>query len=339
MRGLLNKALFILAVALLYACGSQPLGSQSRPRPEGQVVTAAQIFEQMLADVRAAQAKRRWPEDFPRGHGNPYQLLDVRDEDWYGTEEAKFAHSIKIPNPVPADSGYRPGMTQQEYFEHLCKNEAGEFIFKTVDNVEGIYQLRPRKVYTVAEWQHLYAIEDPYGYWAGENESLGQQYVSPILYSYFEIPVQGRRIHGAAMRAVLHPSVSAEPPGGATIARYYGYDPRNSHANPLKLEYATEHKARYAFTWRGVKRPHDREMGIAGGELIVLDLQTNEVLGIRRGYVIWNRGWTYRVCPRYGYGGGQDKTTYFTAWFTTKVARPSRWKEFLDEEEKYKRIR
>ncbi len=27
------------------------------------------------------------------------------------TEEGRFAHSIKIPNPVPADSGYKPGMT------------------------------------------------------------------------------------------------------------------------------------------------------------------------------------------------------------------------------------
>ena len=36
-----------------------------------------------------------------------------------------------------------------------------------------------------------------------------------------------------------------------------------------------------AYVWRGITRPHDREMGIAGGELIVLDLQTNEVLGVQ----------------------------------------------------------
>ena len=50
------------------------------------------------------------------------------------------------------------------------------------------------------------------------------------------------------------------------------------------------------------------------------------------------RGWTGRVCPRYGYGGGQDKTTYFTAWFVAKVARPPRWREFFAEEEKYRRV-
>ena len=32
----------------------------------------------------------------------------------------------------PEDSVYKPGMTSQEYFDHLCKTEAGEFIYKTV---------------------------------------------------------------------------------------------------------------------------------------------------------------------------------------------------------------
>ena len=38
----------------------------------------------------------------------------------------------------------------------------------------------------------------------------------------------------------------------------------------------SEQRARYGFTWRGIKRPHDRELGIAGGELIVIDLQTTK---------------------------------------------------------------
>src|SRR4051812_17787766 len=32
----------------------------------------------------------------------------------------------------------------KKYFEHLCETEAGEFIYRTVDNVEGVYQMRPR---------------------------------------------------------------------------------------------------------------------------------------------------------------------------------------------------
>jgi hypothetical protein len=327
------RALLVAAVLAIAACSAHPIDAQ-RGSSGGKVITAAQIFDDILTELRARQQKEPWN---PRsGQSNPYRLLDVKVEDWYATEEGRFAHSIKIPNPVPEDSGYRPGMTQREYFEHLCRNEAGEFIFKTADNVDGVFQLRPRKVYSEAEWQHLYAMEDPYGYYVGENEDLGQHYVSPLLYSYFEIPVHGRRIHGAGMRAVLHPSVSADPPAGSSIARYYGYDNWNAPTNPLKLEYSTKRKARYGFTWRGIKRPHDRELGIAGGELIVLDLDTTEILGLRRGYAIWNNGWTYRVCPRYGYNGGEDKGAFFTAWFLVKVARPRRWVEFLAEEEKYR---
>src|SRR6185369_2486427 len=88
-------------------------------------------------------------------------ITKLQPADPLATEEGRFAHSIKIPNPVPEDSGYKPGMTQQEYFELLCRNEAGGFIFKSVDNVEGIFQPRQRKIYEQEDEQHLYAMEDP----------------------------------------------------------------------------------------------------------------------------------------------------------------------------------
>ena len=71
--------------------------------------------------------------------------LKLKPADPLATEEGRFAHSIKIPNPVLADSGYKPGMTPEQYFDHLCKTEAGEFIYKTVENVEGISMMRPRE--------------------------------------------------------------------------------------------------------------------------------------------------------------------------------------------------
>jgi hypothetical protein len=87
--------------------------------------------------------------------------------------------------------------------------------------------------------------------------------------------------------------------------------------------------SRYGFTWRGIARPHDRELGIAGGELMVLDLQSNEVLGVRRGFIrsggvrnltgIW---WlTGHVCPKYE-GKAFSKDGNFAYWFITKVLKP-----------------
>jgi hypothetical protein len=322
----------LLGFALLVWSAS-PLLAQSGGK-RGKVVTAAEVFDQMVKDMKARREKEPW--DKRRNAANPYDMLEVKIEDWLGTPEGRFAHSIKIPNPVPEDSGYRPGMTQQEYFEHLCKNEAGEFIFKTADNVEGIYQIRPRRIYSHGEWQHLYALEDPYGYWVGEWEGVGLEIQQPDLYSFFEIHPSANRKLSLDLHRFFDRSVIDAPPAWATIARYSGYDNRSSLT--MRIEYDTKPRARYGFTWRGVKRAMDREMGIAGGELIVLDLQTSEVMGVRRGYNVWNGGWTGRMCPRYGYSGGQDKFTRFTAWFVAKVARPPRWQEYFAHEEKGRRI-
>ena len=334
----MNRQNLRTIVAVLSGCalwaidGAAPMAqSKGKETP----VTAAQVFDEM---VKAMQAKRKveaW--DKRRSAANPYDMLEVKIEDWTATPEGKFAHSIKIPNPVPEDSGYRPGMTQQEYFEHLCKNEAGEFIFKTVDNVDGIYQIRPRRIYSHGEWAHLYALEDPYGYWVGEWEGVGFEIVQPDLYSFFEIHPSARRKYDIRFNDARDPSLLMPTPSGSTIARYSGYN--GGDFNSMKIEYDTKPRARYGFTWRGVKRPHDREMGIAGGELIVLDLQSMEVMGVRRGYNVWNRGWTGRMCPRYGYIGGQDKTTGFTTWFIAKVARPPRWNEYFARIEKGRRIK
>src|SRR5689334_5615745 len=63
-------------------------------------------------------------------------ITKLKPADPLATEEGRFAHSIKIPNPVSEDSGYKVGMTPEKYFDHLCKSEAGDFIFKTVEGVE-----------------------------------------------------------------------------------------------------------------------------------------------------------------------------------------------------------
>jgi hypothetical protein len=207
------------------------------------------------------------------------EVAKLKPADPLATVEGRFAHSIKIPNPVPEDSGYKPGMTPEQYFEHLCKTEAGEFIFKTVENVKGIYQMRPR-YQAPAVANHLYAIEDPYGSLM-EGSEAENLYVEPSRYKFFESPDLSRR-ESEGMRKYLHPSYFDLPKPEATIARYFGYD--GHRQNTKRKEYDSTKRSHYGYTWRGISRPSDRELGIAGSELIVLDLLTNEVLGVHRGY-------------------------------------------------------
>ena len=212
-------------------------------------------------------------------------VTNLKPADPLATEEGRFAHSIRIPNPVPEDSGYKPGMTPEQYFEHLCKTEAGEFIYKTVENVEGLLQLRPRENLTDYELEHLYAVEDPYGHSVGVRDHPEEYFVQPAIgkYQFIEIPLPER--------------------SRASEERMYlrFYRDKNAHAGKdyqtaingkfVRVPYVVgkvkvpSSQSRYGYTWRGVGRPHDRRLGIAGGELIILDLRTNEVLAVRRGFV------------------------------------------------------
>lgn len=263
------------------------------------------------------------------------EVAKLKPADPLATEEGRFAHSLKIPNPVPKDSGYKPGMTSKEYFDHLCKAEAGEFIFKIVENVEGLYIMRPRTEATDWDLEHLYAMEDPYGHTNGETNDLEFLFVGPNRYQFVEMPLLMRKPSWG--KQFLDPSYDQVPAVTAKHIRYRGHDSKN--LKTMVKEYVSTIDSRYGFTWRGVSRPHDRELGIAGGELIVFDLETHEVLGLRRGYArsggvrnhtgIW---WlTSQVCPTYGYRGGRNKDFDFSYWFVGKVLRPKNYEQSLKE--------
>jgi hypothetical protein len=181
-------------------------------------------------------------------------------------------------------------MTSKQYFDHLCRTEAGEFIFKTVKNVEGLMILRLRTFATDEMLMDRRAMEDPFGHENWEATEPEKIFVNPKGYKYVEKPVGG---------------------GSDKVNRFSGYSARwegnTMVKTPMQVEIAETPLSSYGFTWRGITREKDRELGIAGGELIVLDLKTKEVLAVRRGYIrsgnvkahrtgIW---WlTGQVCPK-----------------------------------------
>jgi hypothetical protein len=246
-------------------------------------------------------------------------ILKLKPADPLATEEGRFAHSIKIPNPVPEDSGYKPGMTPEQYFEHLCKTEAGEFIYKTVENVEGLYMMRPRKEATDYELEHLYALEDPYD---GTDDPTPQDYLVQPPFGQYQFL---ESLRTSDEKDISQQYVRYLRSSEKESKKDYVYmDGTRSHRVPyiVKTEGVQSLKSRYGYTWRGIPRPHDREFGIVGGELVVLDLQTNEVLGIRRGFIrsggvrnltgIWWLGG--QVCP--------VKKALSSSQFVQKVLKP-----------------
>jgi hypothetical protein len=210
--------------------------------------------------------------------------LKLKPADPLATEEGRFAHSIKIPHPVPDDSGYKPGMTPVQYFEHLCKNEAGEFVYKTVEGVDGFLLMRPRKMPTDYELENLYALEAPYIEVHGEYNSPGEYFVQPNMgkYQFVEVPILQRQGYSDQDKYLRYYRDEKAHPG-----RKYqtAIDGKGVFVPYILAEAPADAlKSKYGVTWRGITRSHDRELGIAGSETIVLSLETNEVLAVRRGF-------------------------------------------------------
>lgn len=305
--------MYKLASLVVLGCVLAVLGQTNVAKSE----TVGEHFEKAMKRLaeNCAKAKLRPGE-------TGCDPLKLKPADPLATEEGRFAHSIKIPHPVPEDSGYRPGMTSEQYFDHLCKTEAGEFIYKTVENVEGLYLMRPREPVDEYKLEHLYALEDPFGDVDFATSRPEDYFVQPPFgrYQFLELPVK------------------AESSGKQMYMLYYRGDPQNSKKqfdfmkdnHSERVPYIVESKqvselrSRYGFSWRGVKRPHDRELGIVGGELIVLDVQTDEVLAVRRGYIrsgdvrnnltgVWWLGG--HVCPQHGHN------TVYMSEFISKVLK------------------
>jgi hypothetical protein len=265
--------------------------------------TVGQRFEKAMKGLAENCAKTKLkPGD------TACDILNLKPANPLATEEGRFAHSINIPNPVQEDSGYKSGMTSQEYFDHLCNTEAGEFIFKTVENVEGIYMMRPRKEATDDELKHLSALEDPYGYITeGSSSGARELFVNQGAYAFLEEP-------------------SSEPIGQLPYRRYVARFDGNRKS--LIEQESTMIRSKYGYFWRGIVRPHDRQLGIAGGELIVLDTQSKEILAVRRGYIrsgdvrnnltgVWWLGG--HACPK----GKKGRTDFYTFDFVKDVLRPA----------------
>lgn len=207
--------------------------------------------------------------------------------------------------PEAPESVYRSGMSSKEYFEALCEAEAGKFIYRTVENIEGVYQVRPRHTATDVELQDIYVLENPYHYTLGEADSRGAAYLGPDSknggnkYAFWETSLYEPESRWGSMKRFLHPSMGERPSADARYIRYHGY--QGGNLRETIKSYATSLRSRYGYTWRGIDRENDRELGIAGGELAIVDLDTNEILGLWRGFsrtsLKKNKAWWLGAAP------------------------------------------
>lgn len=197
------------------------------------------------------------------------------------------------PNPPT----WQSGMSGKEYFQALCEREGGWFIYRAVEDVEGLYIVRPRGSedadYHLAD---PYVVEDPWAMtirgWVGPGDYATDSFIQ-FTYSHYQF-VETKRRYDIRPEDLGY---GKGRPDGPDYYRFFRNPSRNpglteqivdENRNWKSVPYIVDRQplqqvtARYGFTWREIERPQMRENGIVGGELIVLDLKTNEILGVRR---------------------------------------------------------
>ena len=240
--------------------------------------------------------------------------------------------------------GNRPGTSRlnerqikaQAMFAERCKM-AGEKIHKTVDNVEGVYLLKIRP--TGINSGDQYRLDDPYG-----RDLGGLGYVQTFVRGSYQAETSGTPSPGSPPR-LGYPYVEALDLQDGKRYRYTGRieEPWQTNRSYLKgytrfvldKAPATGNAPRYGVTYDDISTREEREYWIAASSLKVMDLQTNEVIAERVGYMMdWAQGsraggrspWLLAAntaCPRFADRRGASAQVYQTLDFVEKVLKPS----------------
>ena len=258
----------------------------------------------------------------------------------------------KTPDPAVPTSRLA---IAEAMFQERCKT-AGEKIYRTAENVEGIFlmKVRPNGINYGHTPEQQFALDDPYGRDLGgegyiENFLLGRTekgsvtFVNNVTtgYRYVEAidPVDGKRYrYTGSMRAIGKKDVTAYNVQ-VELKRDPNYD-LNIYAFVLDKTPAPADSPRYGVTYDDISTHEEREYWIAGSSLKVIDLKSNEVMAERIGYMM-DRGqgdngggrspWlhaadhacpTFRRNPLRPPGHGAAAQSYQTLDFVTKILLP-----------------
>lgn len=170
-------------------------------------------------------------------------------------------------------------------FQERCK-KAGEFIKRTVDDVDGILVLRVRPVARSDADQ--FALTDPYG-----KDYGGEAYVHSFLRGFYSAGITRDRPN-VPPEVLGYKYVDVVETQTRTRFRYTGQVQERASSNPVTVDRrfiaerheTTEAPPRYGITYDDISTREEREYWIAGSSLKILDLQTNEVIAERIGYAM-----------------------------------------------------
>lgn len=236
------------------------------------------------------------------------------------------------------------------HFEMRCKS-AGEKVVRTVDNVEGVVWVKWRDKRDVKDDFDQYKLFDPYGRDCAGDECIAQLLRLENTAGRFEREVEARKKRYRYVESIddsdgkryrytgtMKPVPSWTPEAIEKYRKEKGTDiPDFSYHFALERTSIDRYSARYGITWDDISTSEDRDHWIAGGSVNVIDLQTNQVIAERTGYMM-DRGlgstagfrtpWAYArdvACPPFKRAdGGGAFASYRAHDFLFKVLQPAK---------------
>jgi hypothetical protein len=180
--------------------------------------------------------------------------------------------------------------TAQAMFAERCKT-AGEKIHKTVENVEGIYLM---KIRSTNNFSDQFKLDDPYG-----HDSTNKEYILNFLRGFYH--QRNEPIVPGSPPRTGYAYVEAVDPTDGQRYRYTGRIDQPWLRDKAYGEWVRDFvmdkvpapgpAPRYGVTYDDISTHEEREYWIAGSSLKVIDLQTNEVIAERIGYMVdWAQG-------------------------------------------------
>jgi hypothetical protein len=171
----------------------------------------------------------------------------------------------------------------QALFAERCKT-AGEKIYRTVENVEGVFLINPRATPTSKELDDQFARYDPYGYEGG-----GTEYIKSFLAGYWKSCVGVEPTCSDKRKAFKFVELRNTQD---KVERYQSVDKQTEKPflsgaisiAKLTVENPEALAAKYGVEWVDISTDEDRQHWIAGGEIKIIDLSSKSLIASRRGY-------------------------------------------------------
>ncbi len=233
----------------------------------------------------------------------------------------------------------------------LCAKDGGDKIYRTVENVQGVFQMRARVDAITSKPGGLsdqYGMVDPYGWALGDRDDMsglvgGSSIREKVTYQN----VRGEEVTGERNMPLgkqgywfVEQHAESNSPTANLYRRIYlvsnpAYKNSQSVTDPSprfirKQKAVNQLKSRYGYLTEDLTTKDMRDNWIGAGRIKIIDLQTNEVLAERKGYFrasgdfLPSRGlrWTAsgafhqkRICP---------SESRFVRFFTRSVGPPER---------------